>query len=67
MKLLLALKPHFLCALAMFMLIAWMAVEESRVTRGLLIAPITLLFLGIVIFYGLEYDAFVQANGRGKS
>ncbi len=64
MQLFLALRPHFYAALAMFMLVAYMAVEQSSFVRGLLIAPILVLFFAAIVFYGLEYDAFAKTGAQ---
>ncbi len=64
-QLVLAPKPHFLAALLMFALIAWMAVEESRFTRGMLIAPVFFLFFCFLVLYGMEVDGIVRARQAG--
>ena len=51
----------------MFMLIAWMAVEDSRFTRGLLIAPIFLLFFAFMVLYGMELDGIIRSRRGGET
>lgn len=66
-SLILSLKPHLFAALAMFMLIAFMAVEQNALRRGLLIAPIALLFFAFMALYGLEVDAAKQTAQSQKT
>jgi hypothetical protein len=64
-QLVLAPKPHFLAALLMFMFITWMAVEDSRFTRGLLIVPIFTLFFCFLVFYGMEVSLAMGGKQNG--
>ena len=50
----------------MFILIAWMAVDESKFTRGMLIAPIFLLFFCFLVLYGMEVDLIVRERNKPK-
>ena len=62
-NLLLSLRPHLWAALLMFFLIAFMAVEQSALLRGLAIAPVMLCFYAFISFYSLEYDELAK-NAR---
>ncbi len=65
-QLVLAPKPHFLAAFLMFVLIAWMAVEESKFTRGMLIAPVFLLFFCFLVLYGMEVSLILNSRQGGS-
>lgn len=60
------MRPHLFAAIAMFMLIAVMAVSNDYQTRGLMIAPVIVLFFAVIAFYGLEYDHFAKAEKRAR-
>lgn len=63
-NLLLSLRPHLWAALLMFLLIAYMAVEQSPLKRGLAIAPVMACFYAFISFYGMEYDALAKAKKK---
>lgn|GEM_PF-6294627 len=53
---LLSMRPHVLASLAMFLTVAFMAVEPSRNTRILVIAPFALFFILFVTLLTLEFS-----------
>jgi len=64
---LLSLRPHLWAALLMFFLIAYMAVEQNALLRGLAIAPVMLCFYAYICFYGLEYDAIAKSEKKKET
>lgn len=59
-RLLLSLRPHLFASIALFLVLAVMAVSDDFKTRGMLIAPAIVLFFAALALYGLEYDALAK-------
>ncbi len=70
---LLALRPHLIAAMALFLVVTTMALSDDRAQRIALIAPAVLVFFAALVLYGLEYDAFCKSvasfheKTRGKT
>ena len=47
-------KLHLIISIAMFALIAFMALQEDKSTRIILLVPIVVLFVAYQIMYGIE-------------
>lgn len=61
---LLALKPRTLIGIALFILLAAIALSDSRDARVMLLAPAAALFTFHTALYGLEYDNWVKGSSR---
>lgn len=63
---LLALKPRTFIGIALFLLLAAIALSDSRDARVILLAPAAVLFTLNTALYGLEYDNWVKGTRKAS-
>ena len=54
-------RPHLLASVALFLVLAFSAASDDKMTRIGLLLPAVLLYFVSLVSYGFEYDAFAKS------